>query len=324
MSLSVSGVPGEDTDLAEESFFAWPVGVLGAGALVVVVAGREVVVGLEDAESEARGAERAVEAVAGSAAGREASGRFAAVAAAVVEEGASDWREKVLPGEARGAAALAVTVAGVLRTAGFLFSSPDVSDARSGSASDVVLEDRPARLAAVPGAGRVGGLFRLDAPSVLVRVLVAVEGLDAPLPVEARAVVDGGAVGLRALDVVPVAVVVGLRGGTASLDVDAMLRRSSGEGGVGVVGVENGVSCCVLLPLPVLKLKLELGGSAPPRSALAWLMGAILGTRRQGWGKKSTAKLSPPLGIRLVARCRTRSAAVHLAVWKQARRMFLV
>lgn len=189
--------------------------------------------------------------MAGSAADREARGRFAAVAAAaaavvvaVVNEGASDWREKVLPGEAREAAALVVVVVvvvpGVLRTAGFLTSSPEVSDDRSGSASDVVLDDKPVRLAAVPGAGRAGGLFKLDAPpSVLVRVLVAVGGLDAPPPIEARGVVDEeDTVGLRAPEVV--AVVVGLRGGTLSLgvavdegvDEGAIMRRSSGVVGV--------------------------------------------------------------------------------------------
>lgn len=60
---------------------------------------------------------------------------------------------------------------------GFLFSSPEVIEAKSGSWSEAVDLDAPraVRLAVVPGAGRVGGLFKLD-PRMLERV-EAVEGL---------------------------------------------------------------------------------------------------------------------------------------------------
>jgi hypothetical protein len=61
---------------------------------------------------------------------------------------------------------------------GFRFSSPEVIEDRSGSWSDAVDLDVPraVRRAVVPGAGRVGGLFRLD-PKTLERLDV-VEGLD--------------------------------------------------------------------------------------------------------------------------------------------------
>lgn len=62
-------------------------------------------------------------------------------------------------------------------TPSFLFSSPEVRDERSCSWSDVVLfevEVRPVRRVPVAGAGRVGGLFRLD-PSVE-DLVVVVEG----------------------------------------------------------------------------------------------------------------------------------------------------
>jgi hypothetical protein len=89
-----------------------------------------------------------------------------------------------LPGDALEAA---VEVRVVLRAAGRLFSSPDVTDDRSGSASEpaVDLEASPVLLATVPGGGRVGGLFKLD-PAVPDRIVALASGFDAV--VEARAV----------------------------------------------------------------------------------------------------------------------------------------
>lgn len=208
-----------------ESFFACPAGALAAAptaALVVAVEGRAPVVRVDEA-SDARGVARAVEA---SAAGRVVRGRFAAAA---VVEGAIDWRDVGLPGDERVAA---VDVAGVRRAVvGFLFSSPEVTADSSGSASEAVdLEARPARRTAEPGAGRVGGLFRLD-PTVLAREVELAGGLDAP--VEARAVLVEAVVGRRA-PVALVVVVVGRRGGTPSLlaeaALDAILRRTEDVG----------------------------------------------------------------------------------------------
>jgi hypothetical protein len=223
---------GADADAALDSFFACPIGALVAvpGAALVVVDGRALVVVLVEEASDARGVARVVEA---SAAGRVVRGRFA-----VVVEGARDCLELVVvfPGDARVAAA---AVPGVLRTAvAFLFSSPEVTEDRSGSASDAVaLELIPGLLAAVPGTGRVGGLFRLD-PTVLTRDVELVAGLDAV--VEARAVLVD-VVGRRAPTVAVLLAVVGRRGGTASLlaeepALEAILRRTDD---VGVEGAGN-------------------------------------------------------------------------------------
>jgi hypothetical protein len=182
-----------------------------------------------DEASDARGDARVVGA---SAAGRVVRGRFAAP---VVLEGAMDCRDVGFPGDAR----VVVVAAGVRRTAaGFLFSSPDVTDDSSGSASDAVdREVRPVRLTAAPATGRVGGLFRLD-PVVPTRDVELVVGLDALAG--ARAVLVD-TVGRRApTGAVPLDVVVGRRGGTPSLlaeaAFEAILRRRED---VGVEGAGN-------------------------------------------------------------------------------------
>lgn len=126
-------------------------------------------------------------------------------------------------------------VTGALRTVAFFFSSPDVSDERSGSASDVVLEDNAVLLAAavvVVAGGRVGGLFRLP-PTVLVRE-VELEGAFVA-PVAVLAVLVDDAAGRRAPPAVVALVVVGRRGGTVSLEADegafeAILRRTDDVG----------------------------------------------------------------------------------------------
>lgn len=202
-----------------DGFFACDSGVRiaepGAALVVVVIAGRAVVVLRVDEESEARGAVRDA---GPSTEGRVVRGRFTA---AVVVEAAG----RVVAGFA-GDDLVAVLVANVVRRAvGFLFSSPDVTDDKSGSASDAVaLWVRPAFLTTVPGAGRVGGLFKLD-PVAGVRVVELESGFDA---VEgARAVLV--AAGRRAAPVPTTA--VGRRGGTGSLELEAILRRA-GEAGV--------------------------------------------------------------------------------------------
>lgn len=225
-SWVIASCEGVETD----SFFACPEGAFVAvpGAALAVVAGREAVVLAEGARDE-----RVVPRVVGceaSAAGREVRGRFAAVE----EEGASDDLEDTFPGGDRIAEP---AIAGVLRAAGFLFSSPDVTDDSSGSASDAVdLEANPPLLAADPGAGRVGGLFKLD-PTVPVRDMELDEGFDALI--EGRAVLAAAA-GRRAPTVAVPPVVVGRRGGTASLpaepNCEAILRRTDD------VGVEGGGS----------------------------------------------------------------------------------
>lgn len=213
----------------------WAAGVLGAapGAARAVVVGR-VVVGLVEEASEVRGAERAVD---GSALGRVVvRGRFAA---AVVEGAIVDLRSDAaaFPGEDL-VAAVADSV--VLRGAGFLFSSPDVMDDRSGSASEAVdLEATPGRLATVPGAGRVGGLFKLD-PAAPVRMVELARGRDAVVEALGAAVEDAGGRRAPTGAVLPAA---GRRGGTCSplggaeaVD-DAILRRAVEEGVGGAGGL---------------------------------------------------------------------------------------
>jgi hypothetical protein len=222
----LSWVTGADGAVTE-SFFACAAGAFAAAppiaALVVAVDGRVPVVRVDEA-SDARGAR----VVGVSAAGRDVRGRFAALV--VVVEGASDCRDVGFPGDAR-----VVVVAGALRTAeGLLFSSPDVTDDSSGSASDAVdLEASPVRL--TPGTGRVGGLLRLELV-VPTRGVELVVGLDAPVAVRVI-VVD--TVGRRA-GTVPLDVVVGRRAGTPSLlaeaALDAIWRRIED---VGVEGAGN-------------------------------------------------------------------------------------
>jgi hypothetical protein len=205
----LSWVTGADGAVTE-SFFACAAGAFAAAppiaALVVAVDGRVPVVRVDEA-SDTRGAR----VVGASAAGRVVRGRFAAL---VVVVGARDCRDVGFPGDAR-----VVVVAGALRTAeGLLFSSPDVTDDSSGSASDAVdLEARPVRL--TPGTGRVGGLLRLELV-VPTRGVELVVGLDAPVAVRV-VVVD--TVGRRA-GAVPLDVVVGRRGGTPSLLAEAALE----------------------------------------------------------------------------------------------------
>jgi hypothetical protein len=230
-----------------EGFFACPAGAFVAepGAARAVVEGRAPVV-LVAAASDARGDARAFEA---SAAGRVVRGRFVVVVVLVVVAGAIEGLDVVLPGEARVAAP---AVPGVLRTAVLLLSSPEVTDDRSGSASDAAadLDTSVVLLAVVPGTARVGGLFRLE-PTVLTRAVELLDGFDAPA-IEGRALLDA-AVGRRAPAVAaPAVVVVGRRGGIASLlaepALEAILRRTED---VGVEGAGNffgsGLPACAVL-----------------------------------------------------------------------------
>lgn len=268
MSSAVSCVSGTGAGTETESFFACPVGALVAeGGAALVVEGRAVV-DLEEAAREARETARDVGA---SAAGREVSGLFAAV---VVVDGARECLEKVFPGEARVGAPGAPVV---LLAADLLFSSPDVTDERSGSTSEVVLEASPVLRAAVPAAGRVGGLFKLD-PTVLVRE-VAVDGCFDALE-GALAPAAGGGRRAPVDAVAPEAGTVGRRGGTASLVEEvggceamvfalaAILRRIDDDG---VEGCDN----CLRCGLPACTL------SAGAMPELAWVessMGDL-----QGW-----------------------------------------
>lgn len=218
-SLCSAGAAGA---AGTEGFFAWLVcerlvrAELGAARVVVV--GRVVVV-LADEDREARGEALAAEP---STDGRVVRGRFAAAA---VAEGVG-LVAVVRPGEDLVAA---VDVNVVRRAAGFLFSSPDVMADRSGSASEAAdLETNGALRTVVPGAGRVGGLFKLD-PAAAVRADEAIGALDAV--VEARAAVVDDAAGRRAAAAAP-AVVAGRRGGTASLGVDEAILRRAGDAGV--------------------------------------------------------------------------------------------
>jgi hypothetical protein len=193
-----------------ESFFACPTGAtLGAafGAARVVADGR-VVVGREDEDSDVRGAALAT----GASTAERDSGRFAAV---VPGAAMPDFRSVVvvvvLPGDALGVAGEARVV---LRAAGFLLSSPDVIEAMSVSASEAMdFEANAVLLAALPAAGRVGGLLKL-APDVLVRAIELAGAFDALVGVRA---VDVDAAGRRA----PVAVIPGGRRGGAFSDLEA-------------------------------------------------------------------------------------------------------
>jgi hypothetical protein len=228
-SVSGAGGGGAETD----SFFAFPDGAFGVAPTARVPAMGRVEVGRVDGAREARGAVRVVAASAG---GRVVKGRLAAVV--VVVEGAIDCRDVGLTGDGREAVD---DVTGVRRTAVLFFSSPDVTDERSGSASDAVLEDEMVLRAAVPGDGRVGGLFRME-PLVLVRGVDVVGAFDALVAV--RAVLVDAVAGRRALAAVPLAA-VGRRGGTASFEADegafAAIFRRTDE--VGVEGVGSFLGC---------------------------------------------------------------------------------
>lgn len=225
-----------------EGFFAeagaaLDVVVFGAALAVVDgrtdVDGRAVVVLLRaDEASDVRGAVRVVD---GSTEGRVVRGRLAVV---VVDAAA-------LPGDARVDDELVDDDSGFFLTVGFFVSSPEVIDAaRSGSASEVVvdLEASAVLLAVVPATGRVGGLLKLE-DGLPERIVEVESGFDAPVVVLADAEVDdeAPAAGRRAPTVaVPPRVVVGLRGGMASLEEDeeAILRRiAEGEEEEGIVDV---------------------------------------------------------------------------------------
>ena len=184
-----------------------------------MVAGRVVVVGRVDDDNEVRGVARAGL----SMEGRVVAGRFAAVAV--------EAAGRVVAGLAGDALEAVLEASAVRRTEGLLFSSPDVTDERSGSVSEAeVLEANPVFRTDVPTAGRVGGLLRLE-PTAPARAVEVVGTFDAV--VVARAVLEEAA-GLRAVPA-PMTV-VGRRGGTVSLDVDgaleAIFRRAEGEAGV--------------------------------------------------------------------------------------------
>jgi hypothetical protein len=229
-------VAGSGTDGAEtESFFACPTGTFGVVPGARAAAIGRVVANFEEEASDARGVALVV---AASPFGRVVKGLFAVVVVLVVVGGAMDCLDVGFPGDTLGVVPAAI---GVLRTAGCLFSSPDVTDDRSGSASDVPLDVKPGLLA-VSGAGRVGGLLKLP-PTALVRDVELVSGLDAL--VEVRALLVDAAAGRRALAVV-LAITVGLRGGTASFEpelgaFEAILRLTDE---VGVEGAGSFLGCC--------------------------------------------------------------------------------
>ena len=224
-----------------DSFFACATGVLGVmvetGAfgttccgVRVLTAGR-VAVGFEvEGARDVRGVARVAVC---SALGREAvDGRFAAVVEGAMVDLLSEG--VALP------AALAPPM--VLRTAGFLFSSPEVSDDGSGSASPWALfVPNPMRLAVAPAGARVGGLLRLD-PAPARRDVLLASGFDA---------LDGGRVVVFVVDaaagrrapaeaVVPLAA-AGRRGGTGSFlgALEAIFLRIADEGEDG-----GGSECC--------------------------------------------------------------------------------
>jgi hypothetical protein len=234
------GLVGEVAELMD-SFFACATGVLGVmietGALGIMCCGVRVVTvgrvaaGFEvEAASDVRGVARVV---VFSALGRDVvDGRFAAVVEGAIVDLRSD-----------GAALPAVLAPPtVLRTAGFLVSSPEVTTDSSGSASAWALFVRnPVRLAAVPAGARVGGLFRLDPVPARRDVLLA-SGFDALEGGRVVVFVVDAAVGRRAPAeaAVPLAA-AGRRGGTASFlgALEAIFLRTTDEGEDG-----GGSACC--------------------------------------------------------------------------------
>ena len=223
---------GELTELID-SFFACATGVFGVmvetGAfgttwcgVRVFIEGREAAgfAGV-DAGREARGVARVV---VFSALGREVvEGRFAAVVVGAIV----DLRSA---GAAR--PAVLVVPAKLLRTAGFLFSSPGVTADRSGSASPVaVFVPSAVRLAAVPTGARVGGLFKLLAAPARREVLRS-RGFDALLGGRVVVFVVDAAAGRRAAGAALLLAAAGLRSGTGSFlgAEEAILRRRTDEG----------------------------------------------------------------------------------------------
>jgi hypothetical protein len=189
--LPAAVVMGEIEEI--DGFFACP-SVLFAAVVVgalVDVAGR-VAAGLVPDAREARGAVRVTEV---SALVRNvAMGRLGAAA---VLDGVMVERRSAVEATFEGEDFNAVDDKADIRlvwplTPSFLFSSPEVRDERSCSWSDVVLfevEVRLVRWVLVVGAGRVGGLFRLD-PSVEDLVAEAARGF--VVVVEGRMVVVAG------------------------------------------------------------------------------------------------------------------------------------
>jgi hypothetical protein len=242
VSSSSEAAGGGGAGAEMESFLAGSAGSFGPVAVVraaaVAAAAGRTLGGLVEAARETRGAR----VVAVSAAGRVVEGRFAvavAVAAAVDE---SEDLDTGFPGDGRAAV---VDETGGLRTAGFfLLSSPDVTDERSGSASEAVLDDEMVLRAVVPDVGRVGGLLRLD-PTVLVRGAAAAGGFAALVVVRVVVeVVVAGAGGRRAPAAVAL-VTVGRRGAAASLAAgegawEAILRLTDD---VGVEGAGSFFGC---------------------------------------------------------------------------------
>jgi hypothetical protein len=202
-----------------DGFFACENNALGTGpgaALAAVVVGRATAEGRVDVDSDARGVVRAA---ALSAEGRVVRGRFAA---AVAEAGGRVVEVVVFPGDDLVAD---VDARVVRRATGLLFSSPDVTEDRSGSASEAAaLEANAGFRTTVPGAGRVGGLLKLD-PAAEARVAVPGSVLDAVVAVRVVLVAAG-----RRAPVPEPTTAVGRRGGTASFGFEAILRRAGDEG----------------------------------------------------------------------------------------------
>lgn len=222
---------GELTELIE-SFFACATGVFGVmvetGAfgttwcgVRVFMEGREVAgfAGV-DAGREARGVARVFVL---SVLSREVvEGRFAAVVVGAMVDRRSDG--VALPA--------AVAPAKLLRTAGFLFSSPEITDVRSGSASPVAaFVPSAVRLAVVPTGARVGGLFRL-LPAPARREVLRSRAFDALLGGRVDVFVVDAAAGRRAAGAALLLAAAGLRGGTGSFlgAEEAILRRRTDEG----------------------------------------------------------------------------------------------
>jgi hypothetical protein len=147
----------------------------------------------------------------------------------------------------------------VRRAVGLLFSSPEVTEDRSGSASDAVaLEANAGFRTTVPGAGRVGGLLKLD-PAAEGRAAAPESGFDAV--VAARVVLV--AAGRRAAVPAPTTV-VGRRGGTGSFGFEAILRRA-GEAGVADVARARAV-CWGASAGVVVVVDVDAGDSSPAGS----------------------------------------------------------
>lgn len=253
-------------------FAPGPMELLAAAVLL----GRAAVV-LAEPISELRGV--VLEVVVVSAVVRELRGRLAA---AVALAGVMvDRRSAVVAGFPGDALAAAAEDSVVRRAVGFLFSSPEVMEPISTSASDgVERAARPVLRAVAPMAGRVGGLLSVE-PVVPARAVALAGGRAAA--VGARAVVEDVAAGRRvlAVEVLALAVDKGRRtepvSGLEAVEeaLEAILRRAvpavPARGAAGLFGCGASAGVAGAAGGPCAPCCAAFDDSLPPSASSAML-----------------------------------------------------